>query len=88
MKNRRTLIVVFMLVACMCIGVGFAAISQTLNIAGTGSISASAAEDLFDGQVYFTGAKDPVNCTADIAAGEKPDSATITITNTLGVVGD
>ena len=34
MKNRRTVIVAFMLVAAMVMGIGYAAISGTLNITG------------------------------------------------------
>lgn len=90
MKNRRTLIVVFMLVATMCIGVGFAALSQTLTISGTANITKDAAQDEFNDDVYFSGTGAVTNCTAALAGdvSTKPDAATITIENSLGVVGD
>ena len=88
MKARRLAIIAFALVAVLTIGVGYAALNDALSVTGTGSISKTAADDQFDGEVYFTGSPVVEKCEATIATGEKPDSATITIEDTLAIVGD
>ena len=87
MKNRKTIIVAFLLVAALCLGIGYAALTDTLNINGTANISKSAAETEFDEDVYFTSASGN-GCSAAIADGNKPDAATLTITDGIGVLGD
>ena len=88
MKARRLAIIAFALVAVLTIGVGYAALNDALSVTGTGSITKGAADEQFDGEVYFTGTPVVEKCTAEITAGEKPDSATVTITDTLAIVGD
>lgn len=56
MKNRRFVIGAFLLVAVLCLGVGFAALQQTLTVSGTLSYDPADAEAAFDEDVYFTGA--------------------------------
>ena len=87
MKNRKTIIVAFLLVAALCLGIGYAALTDTLNINGTANISKGAAETEFDEDVYFTSASGN-GCSAAIADGNKPDAATLTITDGMGVLGD
>ena len=53
MKNRKTIIVAFVLVACMLIGVGFAALSTRLDITGTTNISKEFIDEEFSNDVYF-----------------------------------
>ena len=53
MKNRKTIIVAFVLVACMLIGVGFAALSTVLDITGTVNITKEFIDDEFANDVYF-----------------------------------
>ena len=88
MKARRLAIIAFALVAVLTIGVGYAALNDALTVGGTGSILKTAADDQFDGEVYFVGTPTIEKCTAEIAAGEKPDEATVTIKDTLAIVGD
>ena len=52
MKNRKMILVAFMLVAVLVMGIGFAAYSTTLAIHGTTSVSAEALE--FTKDVQFT----------------------------------
>ena len=52
MKNRKFLIIAFVLAAALTIGVGYAAYSTTLGIYGTTSVSADALE--FTEDVHFT----------------------------------
>ena len=53
MKNRKFIVVAFMLTACMIVGVGYAALTDTLNIGGDAEVSQAGAENTFDGDVYF-----------------------------------
>ncbi len=88
MKARRLAIIAFALVAVLTIGVGYAALNDALSVTGIGSISKATADDLFDGEVYFTGVTPDEKCAAALADVEKPDSATITIEDSLAIVGD
>lgn len=74
MKARRLTVVAFLLVAVMIIGVGFATLTDKLDILGTAEISQSQAESTFDGDIYFDGfnasegvtvAYDPTDTTKD-----------------------
>ncbi|MBR2445216.1 MAG: hypothetical protein IKB28_00955 [Clostridia bacterium] len=56
MKNRKTIIVGFILVACMIMGVGYAVLTDSLEVGGTAEIKKDAAEDAFDFDVRFTNA--------------------------------
>ena len=82
MKNRRNVIAVLLLVAVLCIGVGYAAISDVLEIAG--SVTFNTADDgpldqQFDADVYFANAQ-VTGGTNVIATG---DTANVT-----ALVGD
>ena len=59
MKNRKRIIMAFVLVACMLIGVGYAAVTNVLDIQGSSTVSQTAAEDEFNEDIYFVGAKEP-----------------------------
>ncbi len=87
MKARRIAIIAFTLIAAMTIGVGYAALTDTLSVNGTASLSHSEAEEQFDVEVYFSGVGALISCAAEIDAND-PDIATITITEGMAVVGD
>jgi hypothetical protein len=53
MKNRRFLVVAFLLVAAMVIGVGYAAISQQLKFTGSINVLSGSAQEEFSGDIYF-----------------------------------
>ena len=70
MKNRKTIVVAFMLVAVMLLGVGYALVTNVLDVQGSVSVSATAAEKEFNKHIYFTGV---------VVNGElKPDGVTPT----------
>ena len=53
MKKRRTLVVAFVLVAALCLGIGYAAVSTTLDINGSATMLPNKA---FAEQICFTAA--------------------------------
>lgn len=55
MKNRKTIIVAFVLVACMLVGVGYAALSDTFLFEGHATVSEAGAEDAFNEDVVLLG---------------------------------
>ena len=84
MKNRRTALIAFVLIAALCVGVGYAALSDTLTIGGTVAYEANAV----DADVYFKAA--PTEFTYSNAIAEDDASATLstdgdTITVTVPV---
>lgn len=54
MKNRKTILVAFMLVACMVIGVGYANVATHLNIQGGATVSVDGAQSAFATNIAFT----------------------------------
>lgn len=90
MKNRKRIVVLFLLVAIMLIGVGYAALTDTLTIIGNAHIDIAQAETTFDTKVYFSDAKATsttgTGTTADVAS-YTPDDATFTA-NKLAVKGE
>ena len=96
MKNRRNLIVAFLLCACLIVGIGYAALTDTLDITGSADVNKSAAEEAFNEDIYFTAAvaneegntasvntdnNDKASFTANTLKG-KGDKATFTYTIT------
>ena len=67
MKNRRLVIGAFLLVAVLCLGVGFAALQDTLSINGTLSYNPAAAEEEFNADVQFVSAEIDATSTAEYA---------------------
>lgn len=63
MKNRKRVIVAFMLVAVMLLGVGYAAITDVLDIQGTAEVTTGNSQSALDQDVYFSGVKDPSDST-------------------------
>ena len=56
MKNRKTVVVAFLLVAVMLLGVGYAALTDVLDITGSADVNQSAAEESFNEDIYFSAA--------------------------------
>ena len=57
MKNRKFVVVAFLLVAVMLLGVGYAALTDTLIIIGNAHIDLDTANKTFDEKVYFSAAE-------------------------------
>ena len=58
MKRRRTLIVSLLLVAALCMGIGYAAVSENLTISGKVSMAATEFEVVFSNAVEKTTTND------------------------------
>ena len=87
MKNRRNVVIAFMIVAVMLLGIGYAALSDTLDITGSADVNQSAAEEAFNEDVYFSAAvANEVGNTASVNA-DNNDKASFTA-NTLKGKGD
>lgn len=90
MKNRKFIVVAFLLVAVLLLGVGYAALTDTLTIIGNAHIDLDEANLTFDERVYFSGAvvtqSTGSGSTEDVAA-YTPDDATFTA-NKLALVGE
>lgn len=56
MKNRNTIVVLFLLVAAMLLGVGYATLSDTLDITGSADINVSDLEKAYEDDIYFVSA--------------------------------
>lgn len=90
MRNRKTVVVAFLLVAVMLLGVGYAALTDTLTIIGNAHVDIDTANKTFDERVYFSAAEETrstgTGTTADVAS-YTADDATYTV-NKLAVVGE
>lgn len=75
MKNRRLVIGAFLMVAVLSLGVGFAALSDTLSVGGNVAYNPEAAADEFNADVYF------VSPAVDTGAStcEKTDSIQVAV---------
>ena len=72
MKNRRQILVAFMLCAVMLLGIGYAAVTDALDINGMAEINAGNVQSAFDVNVYFSDAVANAHTT-----GNTPDRAAI-----------
>lgn len=91
MKNRKTLAGLFVILALLCLGIGYAAISKTLTInGGVSTGDETALEDNF--VVYFaavstdTSSAENVTVNATVNAAEKSTSTSFGIEN-MNIVG-
>ena len=88
MKNRRNIVIAFLLCACLIVGVGYAALTQQLEVRGLANISLDAAQEEFDQDVYF---KDPIqtsdNLIGTVDASDN-DIVNLVLTDGMGVVSD
>lgn len=82
MKNRKSVIVAFLLVAVMLLGVGYAALTDVLDITGTADVNQSAAEEAFNEDIHFIAAT--ANETGNTASVNKDNNDKASFTaNTL-----
>lgn len=100
MKNRKNIVIAFLLVASLCLSVGFAALTDTLNINGTINVggdntSNEEAAKEWDGDVYFSKVdKTSKNGNADdskytVSIDTAKDTLTVNLTSgCLSVKGD
>ena len=72
MKNRKTIVVAFLLCAVMLLGVGYAALTDTLDITGSADVNVTELEEEYEEDVYFTGA---------VANGGAPNTASVNSDN-------
>ena len=73
MKNRKRIIVAFMLIAVMLLGIGYAALTDNLTITGEATVGASAAQNQWEQDIYFSAA----NATATTGTSGIADSAAV-----------
>lgn len=87
MKNRRNIVVAFLVIAVMLLSVGYAALTDVLDITGSADVNQSAAEEAFNEDVHFSAAV--ANQTGNTASvnGDNNDKASFTA-NTLKGAGD
>ena len=91
MKNRKIVVVAFLVVAVMLLGVGYAALTDMLTIIGNVHIDMNKANETFDTKIYFSGAEvktgtGGTGSQADVASFTA-DDATFTA-NSLAVKGE
>lgn len=81
MKNRKTIIVAFLLVATLCLGIGYAALTDILEITGTANINNSGALAAFDEDVYISNVTAVDSSEGDSASipPDNKDKATFTV---------
>lgn len=75
MKNRRTVIASFLLIAVLVMGIGYAALTDNLFIKGEATLATTSAQTNFDHDVYFSAV-----AVVDSQGGNKdttPDSVVI-----------
>ncbi len=70
MKNRKIVIVAFLLVAMMLLGVGYAALTDTLTITGDIAAKTDIAQSEFDADIYFSAASIVKDDTGNNAAAQ------------------
>ena len=89
MKKRRSLIIPVLLVAALCLGIGYAAVTDVLDINGTADVNQSAAEEAFNHDIHFTAAVAENTAEGDLASYDTadPDMASFTV-NSLNGQGD
>lgn len=88
MKNRKKVLVAFVLCAALLMSVGYAALSTVLTLDGTAFIKTDAAQDEFEGDVILKSvAAASADDTAQIDAGSNNMTATF-IVNSLALEDD
>ena len=74
MKNRKTVVVAFLLIASMLMGIGYATLTDTLTIEGTASVKPE-----IDSHVYFIKAETSAGVFVDYSAQDNKDDVTFTV---------
>ena len=85
MKNRKTVVIAFLLAAVMLLGVGYAALTDVLDITGSADVNQSAAEEAFDEDIYFAETVE-IHETGNTASrnADNKDKASFTAKNLKG----
>ena len=71
MKNRQVVVIAFLFIAAMMLGIGYAALTDTLDITGSADVNVSELEKEFEDDIYFSaavpnkGAPDTASVNAD-----------------------
>lgn len=87
MKRRRSLIISLLLVAAISLGVGYAALTDVLDINGSADVNQTAAEEAFNEDIYFKAAV--ANQTGNVASVDANDNDMASFTaSTLKGAGD
>ena len=90
MKNRKIVVVGFLLVAALLLGIGYAALTDTLTIIGNAHVDLDTANKTFDERIFFSAAEATsstgTGTTADVASFTA-DDATYTV-NKLAITGE
>ncbi|MBQ2876697.1 MAG: hypothetical protein IJE25_06790 [Clostridia bacterium] len=88
MTKRRSIIAAFLIVALLAVGIGYAALTDTLTVTGSAGFAADDAVETFDGDVYFSKALgDATRVDARVLADA--DTAVMhVVAGTLKQVGD
>lgn len=85
MKNRRNVLIAFLICATLIVGIGYARLSDTLRIDGTAAVKHENANNAFDGKVVFDTTITHGDNQADtVEYGSDADTAAITV-NSLTV---
>lgn len=88
MTKRRSIIAVFLIVALLTVGIGYAALSDTLSVSGSASFAAEDAKNTFDDDIYFSKAlADATRVNAAILT-DKDTAQMIVTAGVLKQVGD
>ena len=90
MKNRRNMIVAFLLCACLIVGVGYAALTDTLDVIGDTNLSNEAANEELNEDIYFKETLNVENCGAVVSLSDN-DKIAVTVTDDnskMAVTGD
>ena len=69
MKNRRIVIVAFLLVAVLVMGIGYAALTDNLFIKGEATLAATSAQSTFEEDIYFKDV-DVLSTTGTVATAD------------------
>ena len=87
MKKRRSVVIAFLLIAALLMGIGYAALTDVLDITGSADINQSAAEDSFNEDIYFSAAVANQDGNTASVNKDNNDKASFTA-NTLKGKGD
>ena len=87
MKNRRNIIVAFLLCACLIVGIGYAQVTGTLAISGTARFNGSSVlASEVTSAVKFVGATAGDNCDSATISSEDYGDMTVVINDAVGSV--
>ena len=86
MKQRRAVIAIFLMVAILTLGIGYAGLTNVLDIQGTAKTTAEQADAAFEELVYFSETSSGTGYTSSINA-DNSDKASFTVTG-LAKAGD